>query len=210
MRMVKDTASVWKMGERATEIHELISTAYHEAGHTAYALLNFMKVTSVSVFRSKRSKRAGVTCYSHPTDFDSIKGTSLFRILSEIELGVRYAGQEAEKMLFKSLSGSDHVPQFIKDGASEDIKRADSFIRKHNLLPHGKNKKRSYFKKRLLKKVQGELSDNWDSVTLIAHSLYHHRKLTFDDLQKLLTTKTRNKKFWKSQFKKMIAFYGKL
>lgn len=193
---------------KEAEIHELISTAYHEAGHTVYALLNFMKVDLVSIIRPKGSKRIGETCYSHPANLNSVKSARLFRMLSEIELGVCYAGEEVEKMLFKSLSGSDQVPQFIKDGASGDIKRATNFIRKYNLLPLGKNKKRSNFKKRLSKKIQGELNNNWDAITLIAHSLYHHRKLTFDDLQKLLTTKTRNKKFWKSQFKKMIAFYG--
>lgn len=198
--MVKGTGSVG-------EIHELISTAYHEAGHTVYALLNFMKVNSVSVIRSRKSKRLGETCFTYPTDFDSIKGTRLFHMLSEIELGVRYAGQETEKMLFKSLSGSDQVPRFINEGASEDIEKAGAFIRKHNLLPPGKNKKRSDYKKKLSRKIQGELSDNWDAVTLIAHGLYHHHKLTFDDLQKLLTTQTRRKKFWKDQFKKMIAFY---
>lgn len=44
--------------------HELISTAYHESGHTIYGLVKLLKIESVCVFENKKSKRIeGFTHY---------------------------------------------------------------------------------------------------------------------------------------------------
>jgi hypothetical protein len=205
--MAKGTGSIAEIRKKVTKTHESISTSYHEAGHTIYALLHFMKVSSVSVFEDKKLKRInGITYYDFPTDLDKIQDLELLNTLVQAEVGVSYSGLIAEKTLFKSISGSQQIPMFISEGSAEDNKAARNSIIKYNLAPPGQ--KRSAYKQKLMRKVQSELHDNWDAVTLVAHALFSHRRLTFDDLQILLTTKSKKKKFWKEQFKNITYFYN--
>lgn len=205
--MAKNTGSIGEIRKKVTKTHELISTSYHEAGHVVYAILHFMLVSSVSVYQNKKLKRIeGVTYYNYPSEFDAIEDPSLLNTLLRSEVGVSYAGLIAEKSLFKSISGSNQIPMFIKDGSGTDTKSAAIIIEKYNLAPPGV--KRTAYKQKLMREVQHELHNNWDAVTVIAHALFQHRKLTFADLCELLTKKTDNKKFWKEQFKNIIYFYA--
>lgn len=60
-----------------------------------------------------------------------------------------------------------------------------------------------------MREAQNELHAHWDAVTLVAHALFRHRKLNYQNLQELLTKRSKNKKFWKEQFKKISYFYDK-
>jgi hypothetical protein len=205
--MAKSTGSIAEIRKKVTKTHEFISTSYHEAGHTVYALLHMMRVTSVSVFENKKLKRIhGNTYYDYPSDINSIQDPELLNTLVRAEVGISYAGLIAEKSLFRSISGSRQTPMFISDGSSEDNKAARLIIKKYNLAPPGV--KRTAYKRKLMREVQHDLHTHWDAVTVLSHALFKHRKLSFNDLQELLTKRTRNKKFWKEQFKKISYFYS--
>lgn len=206
MIMAKGTGSIAEIRKKVTKTHEFISTSYHEAGHTIYALLHLMKVTSVSVFENKKLKRIhGITYYDYPTDFDEITDPDLLNTLLRAEVGISYAGLIAEKTLFRSISGCRQTPMFISDGSSEDNKSAREVIKKYNLAPPGP--KRTAFKQKLMREVRNELHTHWDAVIAVSHALFKHRRLSFEDLRELLTKRSRNKKFWKEQFKKISYFY---
>ena len=206
MTMARGTGSIADIRKKVTKTHEFISTSYHEAGHTVYALLHLMKVSSVSVFEEKKLKRIhGITYYDYPSDFDEIQDPDLLNTLVRSEVGVSYAGLIAETSLFRSISGSKQIPTFISDGSTDDNKSAREMMKKYNLSPPGP--KRTTYKRKLMAEVQTELHANWDAVMVVAHALFRHRRLSFVDLQDLLTKKTHNKKFWKEQFKKISYFY---
>lgn len=204
--MAKGIGSIGEIRKKVTKTHELISTSYHEAGHAIYALLHLMKVSSISVFEDKKLKRIhGFTYYDYPHDFDAIVDSDLLATLVRADVGMSYAGLIAEKSLFKSISGSRQIPMFISGGSTEDNKGASEMIKKYNLAPPGK--KRAAFKAKLMREVQGELHSHWDAVTIVAHALFKHHKISYQDLQTLLIKKSKNKKFWKEQFKNITYFY---
>ena len=206
MKMANGTGSIAEIRKKVTKTHEFISTSYHEAGHTIYALLHLMRVTSVSVFENKKLKRVhGHTYYEYPSEFDEIQDLDLLNTLVRAEVGISYAGLIAEKTLFRSISGSRQTPMFISDGSAEDNKSAREVIKKYNLAPPGP--KRTAYKRKLMREVQNDLHTHWDAVTVISHALFKHRRLSFEDLRELLTKRTQNKKFWKEQFKKISYFY---
>lgn len=206
MIMAKGTGSIAEIRKKVTKTHEFISTSYHEAGHTIYALLHLMKVTSVSVFENKKLKRVhGITYYDYPTEFDEIQDSDLLNTLVRAEVGISYAGLIAEKTLFRSISGSRQTPMFISDGSGEDNKSAREVIKKYNLAPPGP--KRTAYKQKLSREVRNELHTHWDDVVAVSHALFKRRRLSFDDLRELLTKRSRNKKFWKEQFKNISYFY---
>jgi len=205
--MANGIGSIGEIRKKVTKTHEFISTSYHEAGHTIYELLHLMKVSHVTVFENKKLKRIhGETYYDHPGDFDSIQDSDLLGSLVRADVGMSYAGLIAEKTLFKGISGSSQTPSFIIDGSTEDNKGAAALINKYNLVQPGP--KRAAFKKKLMREVQSELHVHWDAVTLVAHALFKHRKLQAEDIMLLLTTRSKNKKFWKEQFKKINHCYG--
>lgn len=204
--MANGVGSIGEIRKKVTKTHEFISTSYHEAGHTIYALLHLIKISHVTVFENKKLKRIhGETYYDHPGDFDSIQDSDLLATLVRADVGMSYAGLIAEKTLFKSISGSSKTPSFIIDGSVEDNRGAATLITKYNLVQPGP--KRAAFKKKLMREVQGELHVHWEAVTLIAHALFKHRRLQAEDIMILLTTRSKNKKFWKEQFKKINYFY---
>ncbi len=206
MRMAKGSGSIAEIRKKVTKTHEFISTSYHEAGHTVYALLHLMRVSSVNVFENKKLKRVhGNTYYDYPSDFDEIQDPDLLNNLVRAEVGISYAGLIAEKTLFRSISGSRQTPTFISDGSADDNRAAREVIKKYNLAPPGP--KRYAYKQQIMREVQQELHTHWDAVTLVSHALFKRHRLSFDDLRELLTKKSQNKKFWKEQFKKISYFY---
>lgn len=165
-----------------------------------------MKVTSVSVYEDKKFKRIhGVTYYDSPGYAEEVQDAELQNILVTAEIGVSYAGLIAEKSLFKSISGSRQIPMFIKDGSADDNKSARELIKKYNLAPPGQ--KRTLYKQKVMREVQRDLHTHWDAITIVAHALFRRHRLNFDDLQTLLIKKSKNKKFWKEQFKNIEYFY---
>lgn len=204
--MAKDSGSIGEIRKKITKTHELISTSYHESGHTIYALLHMMRVSSVFIFEHKQLKRIhGLTNYHCFKNLDTIYDPVVFNYLLRSEIGLLYAGLTAEKYHYKNISGCDKTPMFIKDCSSADIEAAASAIKKYDLAAPGK--KRYVFKQKLIKETLSELQNNWEAVTLVAHALFRHRRLSFEDLREILTKKTHNKQFWKEQFKNISYFY---
>ena len=185
--------------------HELISTSYHEAGHTIFGLLHFMKIESVLVYEEKKSKRiCGFTHYNSP-DLAEIKDSELFNERLHAEIGLSYAGLVAEKYYFRIISGSDKFPMFLREGSSSDITSAAALFEKFNIAAPGR--KRHRYKQDLIKEIDIEISENWNDIILVAHALFKKKKLYFHELRTLLTQKSKNKKFWKGQFSIISNFY---
>lgn len=187
--------------KRISIIYDLISTNYHESGHVVYGLLCLMKIDSVEVFQDKKLKRIhGFTYYTSPNLKDISNKNELERVIYN-EIGLSYAGLVAEKHNFKLTSGSNKFPSFLKNGSSDDTMEASELIRKYNMAPPGRE--RYAFKKKIIKEVEEVLHKHWDAVMIVAHALFEKKELNFLELKDLLTKKTKNKKFWKEQFKKI-------
>lgn len=186
--------------QKFEKTHELIFVCYHEAGHVIYGLLHFMRVDPVYIFENKKEKRIwGMT------HFDSVLNTlgtydeELTNKELHSEICMQYAGLTAEKYHYKTVSGSDKFPIIMKNGSEDDTSAASEIIRKHNLAPPGR--KRYIYKKKLIRETLCELQNNWEAVTLVAHALFEKKKLSFTELQSLLTKKSKNRIFWKERFK---------
>lgn len=180
--------------------HELIFVSYHEAGHAVYGLLHTMMIGPVYVFESKREKRIwGMTHFESILDTKDITNPDLISERLHSEICMQYAGLTAEKYHYKTMSGSDKFPMNLKYGSESDTSAAAVLIKQFNLAPPGR--KRYAYKKKLIKETLCELQDNWDDVTLVAHALFNKKRLGFSELQDLLTKKSKNKSFWKEQFK---------
>lgn len=198
----------YQLSKKIAQQFELIATSFHEAGHATFTLLHKMKVPNVEVFFNKKTGRIEGNCDYEIIDFNDIKDTSLHRYIVECEIGIKYAGLSAEKYHFKTISGSNKFPLFLKDGSSGDTLSAAALIKKNNICPPGK--KRYQYKKKKIKEVSSILEKNWEDVILIAHSLFAKKKLTFLDLKKILICKSKNKKLWKEQFKIIERIFSKL
>lgn len=184
--------------------YEMISAAYHEAGHTVYGLLHFMKVSLVEIEQDQFNKIGGNTHYQNALDYDQEGLGSTFKkhlILSQ--LGFFYSGLEAEKYYFKHISGSKDYPYFLNIGASYDRSDAANIIIKYDLTSN-----KDKFEQKIIKNTLKELLDNWDAIVLIAHSLYSKKQLTYQDLKKLLCNKSEHKEFWRGQFKKIDEIFN--
>lgn len=199
------SSSIGNIRKKFHEIHELISTSYHEAGHTIYGLLHLIKIESVYVFENKRTKRIEGFAQYNSANLSQFTDSALFNERLHTEIGLYYAGLTAEKRHFVMMSGSDKFPMFLRDGSSNDINCAAELFQKYNLVEAGR--KRYNYKRIIIKSVDQELQDHWESVTLVSHALFKKKRLSYNDLQKLLTTKGKDKKFWKEQFKAINYFY---
>lgn len=197
--------SIGNIRKKFHETHELISTAYHEAGHTVYGLLHCMNVDSVLVFTDKKSKRIEGFMHYIPTDLPAIQDAALLNDRLHAEICLSYAGLVAEKRFFKMISGSDKFPMFLREGSSHDTSEARSLFQKWLLCKPGRE--RYNYKQKLIKGVNQELAEHWDAVALIAHALFKKKRLYFSELQNLLTKKSKDKQFWKEQFKAINHLY---
>ena len=190
-------ASIGEIRKKFTKVYESIATSYHESGHTVFALLCLIKINYVHIFEHKTLKRVHGFTYYEYRDLD-INSSDFGRSLQQ-EIGFGYAGLLAERHHFKSISGTDRIPMFIKEGSSEDLSSIRKIINKYNPVPPGK--KRDAYKKKIAKETATALVEHWDAVDLIAHALFKHKRLSYQDLQDILTKKSQNKKFWREQFK---------
>jgi hypothetical protein len=204
--MSKNAEPLSSVRKKVTHTHELIATSYHEAGHTIYALLHFMKINLIRVYQDKKTKRMdGFTFYDSPP-IDTIQDQVLKAERLQCEIGLSYAGLIAEKYQFKLHSGSDKFPSVL-NGSYCDLSEASEMIKKYQVAPPGR--KRYNYKKRVIRKVTKELQQHWDAVTLVAHALFQKKRLNFLELKTLLTKKSDNKEFWKEKFKVIDNFYDK-
>lgn len=207
--MVKcGAASLMEVRKKVSFDHELISTCYHEAGHTLSGLLHFMKISDVGVetTQDKRIKKdLGYTNFEAVLDCDEVINSNLSHSLLISELYINYAGLAAEKIFYKDVCGIDRLPMTLKYGSWMDRSRAAEIVKKYNLAPPGK--KRYYYKHKMFIKTQNLLREYWDDIKLISHNLFNKKKLYFEDLRKILSTKSSKKKFWKNQFKQIDAIF---
>jgi hypothetical protein len=187
---------------------ELITTSFHEAGHAIFALLSKMNVPVVYVYYNKKNNRVEGSCHYEIPEFKNIENKILFKKLVECEIGIKYAGLIAEKYHFQTLFGLEVFPLFLRNGSSDDTISASKIIKSNKIVSAGK--KRYDFKKKKSKQILNILKSNWQDVTLVAHSLFKKKKLSFQDLKKLLTNKSVNKIFWRSQFKTIEKLFNNL
>jgi len=197
--MVTEFGSIADIRRKFHKTHESLSTSYHEAGHTVYGLLHFIKIEDVSIFENKKTKRIEGFTHYNSLDIETIIDPILFSDRLHIEISISYSGLIAEKILFKNISGSGVFPLFLKDGSQDDTSSAALLLRKYNLAPAGP--KRYNYKQKLIRQVTKELQINWNAVEIVAHALFEKKKLSYLDLKQLLLRKSKNKKFWKKQFK---------
>lgn len=199
-KIARKTGTIDKVRKKITHTHDLISTSWHESGHVIFALLCGMRVPSVYVFENKKNKRIEGFChYESVKELSDIQDSSLFTEQLKAEISIKYAGLTAEKHYYKIISGSDKFPMFLKDGSSPDISSAADLIKQYNVAQPGK--KRYAYKKSLIREILLKLQDHWDAVTAIAHGLIQKKRLFYADIKKILIRKTKNKVFWKEQFK---------
>jgi len=186
--------------------HELISTSYHEAGHTVYGLLHHLKINSVWVFEDKKTKRIhGFTQYD-PPDLSEIEDVKLFNDRLHAEICLSYAGLVAEKKYFKMISGSDNLPMFLREGSSNDFSEAAELFQKYSLCKPGRD--RYNYKQKLIKQVGQELQEHWEDVSIISHKLFKSKRINFLELKSLLIRKSEYKDFWKKQFKELEVMHN--
>jgi RNase P protein component len=197
--MAKNAESLSSVRKKVTHTHELIATSHHEAGHTIYALLQFIMVYSVRVFPNKKNKRIeGFTHFYPLVETHDLETSPLLDNRLNAEVGFYYAGLAAEKLQYKLHSGSDRLPSVLY-GSYQDLKSAATLIKDYQIASPG-DKRRNY-KKRIIRKVNRELKEYWGDVVIVAHSLFQRKRLSFSDLKNLLTKKSENKEFWKEHLK---------
>jgi hypothetical protein len=190
--------------KKVTLTHDFVTCSHHEAGHVVYGLLHFMMIYSAYVFMHKQHKRVeGYTQYYSPY-FTEIQDPTLLSERVRAEIGLSYAGMMAEKYQNKLYSGIDDFPACIY-GYGEDQREAHDLIVKHNMAPPGR--KRYNYKKKMMRQVSRELQEHWDAVTIVAHAMFRKKRLSYDKLRTLLTTKTDNKEFWKERFRAISHYY---
>lgn len=200
------TGSIKEFRKKITNIHELISTAYHEAGHTIYGLLHLMKIDYICIFENRKLKRIEGLTYFYSPSLNNFNDPVLLQNILYSEICFRYAGLTAEKYYFKKISGSDKFPLFLRDWSSDDTMCASNLIRQYNVAPPGK--KRYSYKKRIISETLNTLSKYWNDVTIIAHALFDKKKLNDSEVKQLLLKKSKNKEFWKKQFKIIDNIYN--
>jgi len=175
-----------------------ISTAYHESGHTVYCLLKLMLVESTSIYIDESDRVAGITYYMNP-EVGEFEDNKIKEFILGSSIGTNYAGLIAERINYKNMCGENKFPLFLKDGSAADNIEASKLIRKFKMAPT--KSLREIYRINLKETIQNDLEKYWDDISLIAHSLFKHKKLKFKKLKEILLTNSVNKKFWKKQFK---------
>lgn len=194
--------SLDQVRKKVTYTHDLISTGYHEAGHAICALLHFWRVSSIQIYPKKEKMRTEGVCFNEMVKaYEKIQDIELLNAQLINEVCFYYAGLISEKYYFKTISGSDKFPLFLREGSFSDTMAATAIIKKHNLAEPGR--KRYAFKKKLIKRTLHELQKYWSDITLLAHALFKKKRIGAKQIKKILTTKSNNKEFWKEQFKKI-------
>lgn len=204
--MANSSGSIGDIRKKFHETHELISTAYHEAGHAIYGLIHHINIGPVLVFLDKKSKRIHGFTHYDPAVLSEIQDPELFNDRLYSEIGLSYAGLVAEKRYFKIISGSDKFPMFLREGSSHDFSEAAALFEKYNLSEPGR--KRYNHKQKIIKSIDRELQKHWDAVTIIAHSLFKKKKISSLEIKELLIKKTEDKEFWKKNFKVHEQLYN--
>lgn len=194
----KNKGAVVSTTQKLSQDYELISTCYHEAGHTLIGLLRFMKIPAVTVNYTAKSVE-GFTHYEMCDQEIDDEKINNYLLMSEIYIS--YAGLVAEKIHYKDICGADKLPMVLKEGSSPDILSAADIIRRNNVAAPGK--KRQLFKQKIYKELAIDLKKHWQEIKLISHALYKRKRLDWEDLEDLLIKKSTNKKFWKERFKEI-------
>jgi hypothetical protein len=195
--MAQTSASTRKIAD----LLEVSSCCWHESGHVLYGLLKHFHIKSVFVNYTEAVE--GVTNYfwiDHlHLDIDLIEHIAID------EVGISYSGFLAEALFYRNICGSTTLPKVLKQGSSLDIKAASDTIKEHALALPGKP--RQQLKRRVQKETNALLIEYWDDLKLISHRLFKLKRLSFDDLKKLLIKKSINKDFWKQQFREIEALF---
>lgn len=182
--------------DRLSQQFYLIMTSHHEAGHAIMALLSFMQVSSLYLANDSKDSKC---IYEFHADFEDNSNEKVLKKHVYNSILVKYAGIASEKHLFKTLSGSDKFPVYLKDGSSNDTMEASNIIKQYNIVESGT--KRYAFKKKAFNDALSKLKTYWDDLILLSNLLFKKKRLNSDKIKNLLTKKSKNKDFWKNQFR---------
>lgn len=181
--------------------YEMIASAYHEASHTIAALANFVLIDAVRIAWDK----GGDTFYSIQYHADETEDPILKKLIVMAELRTIYAGLVGEKIYYKQICGSNKFPAHLKIGSSSDMKVGSDLIRRYKLANPGKETHQ--LKQDVRQDMEKFLYKHWETVKLLAHTLYRKKKLNFTELKYLLTRAKEDKDFWKDKFKRIKMIY---
>jgi ATP-dependent Zn protease len=180
---------------------EVISLVWHESGHALLALLYYFKVLHITITYTQEVE--GTTSYLSLERVDLPDDIKIAIASNEIKL--LYAGMVAEQLYYKEICGSSKLPSALRDGWQNDIKQVSNIIQRYDLAAPGK--KRQDLKNQAKKDAAQMMTEHWDDLKLLSHALYKKKRLTFDDLKKLLTKKSENKDFWKLRFREIDTLF---
>lgn len=191
--------------------HEKISVSIHESSHTIYGLLDFFPIIEVKITKDPdlKDRFEGLTRYDDRLLKKVLKiemDSALTLFILKADICLSYAGLLGEELLFQSISGSNKLPKFLKNGVGNDTASAYKLIKKIS----SPGKQRYNLKKKLIKNTQFKLQKYWNDIMLLNHTLIENKRLSFDDLKELLIKKSENKEFWKNQFKTISYIYDNL
>jgi hypothetical protein len=187
------------IAKKQSSDYELIATSYHESAHAIVALANLVCVDDVSITINE----GGDTNYCL-FEADLAIDENVKNIVLMSELKTIYAGLVGEKMYYRDICGNRKFPMHLKIGSSIDMCAASKIIRKYKLAPSGKLTMK--LKEDIRIEVERFLIRHWESVKLIAHTLYKKKKLNFFELKYILS-RSKDKEFWKDKFKKIKIIY---
>ena len=123
------------------------------------------------------------------------------------DIYINYAGLMAEKIFYQDVTGSKIFPNVLKEGIEADIQAVAKIIKTNDLAPAGR--KRYLYKKKMMRETRNLLEQHWDVVKIVAHELFEKKRLTHNDLKKIICAKASNRKFWKKQFVHITEFVEK-
>lgn len=192
--------------EKQSLDYELIACAWHESGHTVVGLLNYSKITTVCLSNTSKSDALHGDTYYNLYNGGYVEDIDLSRVMLIFELQIIYAGLMAEKIYYKNICGSDRFPAHLKSGSSGDIEEGSKIIRKNRIIKPGRPT--FLFKKQIQKDVEILLKEYWNDVSIVAHTLYQKKRLSYSELKSLLIRKTKDKDFWKTHFKKIDLIHN--
>jgi ATP-dependent Zn protease len=187
-----------------------ISTAYHEAGHAIFALLNTIKIDRVEIFSSTQIHESVYTAYGVTSFFSFLNYTKdkfLQNYFVRAELEINYAGGIAEKILYKKITGSSTLPPFLSEGSSFDIKNSNKIIKKYKSIYL--TKKINDYQSKIEKKISKILTQHWNDVEIISHLLLDKAKINHQDVKRAFLKKSENKDFWRRKFKVIDSIIGR-
>jgi hypothetical protein len=186
--------------------YERIATSYHEASHAIVALSELMYVYQVGIIPDLEEKgEVGQANWFIMTNHE-YKDPYLQKLIVMSELMAMMAGLVGERIYYKDICGSTKFPMSLKIQSADDMSKVAKLTRDNKIAEPGTAARA--LKKKIQQDAEVFLTDHWNDIKLIAHSLYKRKMLAFEDLKYILTRHSKNKDYWKEKFKKIKVLWN--